>query len=132
MKKIITPILLLVLSITSFSQQSKPPTREDYLNKSKRQHTIAWVLLAGGASCVLIVPLAWGITTKNGGGFQVVTGIFAAGLIAVPASIPLFIAAQRNKKKGMKLSFKNETIPQLQKDHFVNAPVPSLSLTISL
>jgi hypothetical protein len=48
------------------------------------------------------------------------------------ASIPLSLAAHRNKKKGMRLSFKNESTPKLQQGSFVNQAVPSLNLKIHL
>ncbi|MFI5131177.1 MAG: hypothetical protein ACHQFX_14340, partial [Chitinophagales bacterium] len=51
MKKTTVFALLLILSATSFSQQtdpSTPMTRADYLQKSKNKKTAAWVLLGGG------------------------------------------------------------------------------------
>ena len=41
----------------SFAQQTdtvKPMARQDYLDKSKRQKTTAWVLLGGGAALIAI------------------------------------------------------------------------------
>jgi hypothetical protein len=58
--------------------------------------------------------------------------IFWTGFASMVASIPLFIAYHRNKKKSMSLSFKNETVPQLQNRSFTNRAIPSLSLKISL
>jgi hypothetical protein len=54
------------------------------------------------------------------------------GGVTALSSIPFFIAAGRNKRKGMSLSLKNETAPQLQKNIFVYKPVPSLTLKINL
>ena len=53
MKKIIVFALLLIVSVTSFSQQtnSLPAlTKQDYLQKSRHQNTAAWFLVVGGAS----------------------------------------------------------------------------------
>ena len=58
--------------------------------------------------------------------------IIATGLVAAAGSIPLFIAAARNKRKAMSMSLKNETVPLLQAGSFVNHFVPSLSLKINL
>jgi hypothetical protein len=56
----------------------------------------------------------------------------AIGGVAALSSIPLFIASGRNKRKGMSLSFKNETAPQIQKNSFVYRTVPSLKLRLNL
>jgi hypothetical protein len=54
------------------------------------------------------------------------------GLAIVVASIPLYISSSKNKRKAMSITFKNQLIPQIQKESFVNVPVPSLTLKISL
>ncbi len=55
-----------------------------------------------------------------------------SGSLAMLGSIPFFIAASKNKKKAMSLSFKNETIPQVYKRSIVSIPVPSLIIKINL
>ncbi len=147
MKKIIVFSLLLTMSATSFSQQtnSLPAlTKQDYLQKSKKQKTAAWILVGGGAAFTItgIVILAnsfedtfYGVdlTTGRVSKGSTVGSVFTlAGVAAMLGSIPLFIASHRNKKKGMSLSLKIETAPQLQKCSFVNQSIPSLSLKISL
>ena len=135
MKKITVFILLLSLSVASFSQvttHTDPELKASLLKKSKRQGTAATITLLGGITCVVVVPLAWGLTTKNGGGLEAVAWLWAAGLVAIPASIPLYIASGRNKKKAMRLSLNNETVPQPQNNGFVTRAVPSLTLKISL
>lgn len=137
MKKIIIISMLLILSAASFSQ---PATTTDYLQKSKKQKTAAWIMMSGGLACSLAgsilsaqldfmgdtAPLFDDKTTKTG----IVLNII--GLCSIAGSIPLFIVSHKNKKRAMNLSFKNETAPQLQNSKFVNQPVPSLSLKISL
>ena len=54
------------------------------------------------------------------------------GAVCIAGSIPFFIASAKNKRRAMSVSFKNETIPQLQKSSFANRSVPSLTLKISL
>ncbi len=127
--------MLLILSATSFSQQtnpSQPVTKADYLQKSKNQKTGAWVLLGGGIALM-------GTGFLIGGGNEASldnaeTGVIIAGIGVLSAigSIPLFIASGRNKRKGMSLSFKNETAPQILKSSLVYKPVPSLNLKIDL
>ncbi|MFI5133156.1 MAG: hypothetical protein ACHQEB_02415, partial [Chitinophagales bacterium] len=107
-------------------------TKQDYLLKSKQQKSTAKILLIGGITSSLIMPFAWIFTQKNDNGLNVFSTIFIVGLIAIPASIPLFIAAHQNKKKAMSLSLKNEKMQQLNKNGPVYKAVPSLSLTIQL
>ena len=82
--------------------------KTDYLQKSKTQKTIAWIMLTAGTAM-----LAGGIITGRNsvddasideafdGGALIV-----GGLVVDLASIPLFIAASNNKKKGLSLTFK--------------------------
>lgn len=138
MKKIIVFALLLIVSVASFSQQTKPApalTQQDYQNKSKGQKSTAWVLLSIGTTVLAGTLISEATSVCFGPGctkksFPVV--LVGLGGTAVVSSIPFFIASSRNKKKAMSLSFKNETAPQLQKDGFTNRPVPSLTFKISL
>jgi uncharacterized protein YdeI (BOF family) len=135
MKKTIVLALLLIVSATSFSQQTKPSaafTKEDYLAKSKSQKTTAWALLGCGAGLVLIGDL---IGNSKGSSFSdAATGVViaGAGVLCMLGSIPAFLASGKNKRRAISMSFKNETAPQFQKDGFTNRSVPSLTLKISL
>ena len=128
MKKIIFFTMLLILSATSFSQQtnpSKPVTRADYLLKSKNQKIGAWILLGSGA-------VIFAIVAPGNVSFDALGPLVVVGTLATLGSIPLFIASGRNKRKGMRLSFKNETTPQIQKSSIVYRYVPSITIKISL
>ena len=137
MKKIIVFALLLIISVTSFSQQtnpSKPVTKADYLLKSKSQKNAAWVLLGGGT---VLMGAGFLIGLKEASFDDAGTGVVMVvmggiGFLSAIGSIPFFIASGRNKRKGMSLSFKNEVAPQIQKRSFVYRSVPSLTLKISL
>jgi hypothetical protein len=135
MKKIILFAMLLIMSASSFGQQtnSHPAlNKQDYLQKSKNQKTIAWVMLGGGAALILLGDL---IGNSNESSFNDAgTGVVIAGVgaLSMLGSIPLFIASGKNKRKAMSMSFKNEMIPQLHNSSFVNRSLPSLSLKISL
>ena len=135
MKKIIICAMLLIIATATFSQQSKSSpflTKQDYLRKSKHQKIAAWVLLPVGTAMILtgtysvIASPYFDLPTTPG---IIIIGMGAASVLG---SIQLFHASRENKKKGMSLSFKNETIQQLQKSSFVYRPVPSLVLKIRL
>jgi len=129
-------LLLLAFSASSLCQQTtaKPvKAAGEYLKKAKHLQTAATVLLI--ASPVLVVaPLLIGQGIKKGGDATagIVYGTIAAGFLAFPVSIGLFIASSVCHKKAIRLSFKNETAPYLSKQSFVSRAIPSLSLKISL
>ncbi|MBK7561171.1 MAG: hypothetical protein IPQ06_00180 [Chitinophagaceae bacterium] len=144
MKKIIIISMLLIQSAASFSQPAPETTtiKTDYLKKSRTQNTTAWFLLSGG---LVLGSISAAISTNET--LTDFSNIFSGeerkstntaeilgytGLATMLGSIPLFIAARKNKKKAMSLSFKNETLPQLHKGSFINQSVPSLTLKISL
>jgi len=142
MKKIITCTVMLAFSATSFCQQNVQKQRlakTDYLQKSKKQKTVAWVLLGGGATFVLtgiIIPKgdvvhegAWGNDYENDG---IKSTFGVTGFLCMAGSIPFFIASKKNNKRAMSVSFKNETAPLIQKSSFVYRPVPSVAFKIAL
>ena len=97
MKKFILATLLTSFSAISFCQNTTTPgapmTKQDYLKKSKSQKIAAWILLGAGATCFAIV--APGNTSLDAVG-----AIVVVGGVCVLTSIPLFIAASRNKKRA--------------------------------
>ena len=142
MKKFITCTVILAFSATSFCQQNvqkQSLTKTDYLQKSKKQKTIGWVLLGGGATLVLtgiIIPRgdlvyeAFLFSSYENDG---VKGTFELiGLVSMITSIPFFIASKKNNKRAMSFSFKNEPATQLVKSNLVCRSVPSLNLKFSL
>ena len=145
MKSILVTIML-AMSVSLFSQQTTTTViNTDYLKKGKHQKVAAWSLLGGG---VLMGSIGSVIATKevvkivifpfpgmvepdekklNGG-----AALIVIGGAAILSSIPLFIAASRNKTKAASLSLKNEKIQTLQKDGFAYKFVPAVRLTIRL
>jgi hypothetical protein len=146
MNKIIVFIMLLTISAASLSQQTNPSpalTKQDYLQKSKKQKTAAWILLVGGTAFAITGYAVWANSALDELGSVITTGhndktnvtgavIFFTGVAAMIGSIPVFIAAGKNKGKGLSLAFKNEMTPQIQKNSFVYRSVPSLTLKINL
>ncbi len=151
MKKIVLFSSLLLLSAATFSQQTTttaPITKADYLKKSKNQKRTALLFLGTGGLCIMspfLLPKGKKITYDTGGslwGVPIVSSyykndglkgtLFLTGILASLSSIPIFLACHRNKKKSMRLSFENQTIPLLSNQNFVYKAVPSLSFKISL
>jgi hypothetical protein len=144
MRKIILCTMLMLLATVTFSQQTNPSvalTKQDYLKKSKKQKTAAWLLLSGGLACVItgsILSTDLSVDDDNYGSLfdentsRAGTVVAIIGSCFMAGSIPFFIAAHRNKKKSISLSFKNEMAPQIQKWSFVYRSVPSITLKISL
>ncbi len=131
MKKIFLLFLLATFSLASFSQKVAL-SKDEYLAKSKRQKTTAWVMLGGGASLIL-AGLAVG--NRNESSFsEAGTGVILGGigLVSMIASIPTFISAGKNKKRGMGLAFTNEGVPLLQNGSFTKLSCPSVTLRIRL
>ena len=144
MKKAIIFAMLLLFVVGSFSQQSTttsvPKPNTDYLQKSKKQKTTAWILLAGGT---VLTTIGAGVALSGGldcafddpdcGDDQTLASILAiSGSAAILGSIPLFIAAGRNKRKAASLSFNNMMMPQIKNSSLVYQPIPAVSLKINL
>lgn len=126
MKKITFSFLLLSVSAVTFSQQTDPMpplTKQDYLQKSKSQRTTAFILLGSGAALLAIAA-------PGNVSFDILPVLVIGGGAAIAGSIPLFIAAGKNKRRAMSMSFKNESVPVPQNSGFASRPVPSLALKI--
>lgn len=133
MKQIlISASLLLIIFTSSFSQstQDKLPANEnDYLKKSKNQKTAAWILVGVGSLSTLLGTVQ---VNPDYGENNNSTFLLVGGLVALGASVPLFIASAKNKKKAMSLTFKSENIRQILNSSIVNRNIPSLNLKLDL
>ena len=144
MKKFITCSVILAFSATSFCQQNvqkQSLAKTDYLQKSKKQKTIAWVLLGGGATLVLtgiiipkgdLVQEGWYFKSYENDGIK---GTFELiGLVSMIGSIPFFIASGKNKKRAGKASvfFNLEKAPVLHETVISNQSFPALGVKINL
>ncbi|SRR6266498_3132726 len=145
MKKIICFCLLLIVTVTLFSQSLQAPDssiKTDYLKKSKNQKTTAWVLLGGGlalttvGTVLALNDLNTGLgnifnpdpqPTHNGTGASVLA---ITGVASMLGSIPFFISASKNKHKALSITFKNDFIPEVQKNSIVKVPLPEMSLVL--
>lgn len=99
------PFLLLLITMlfiaTTHAQQlpqAEQPTREYYLKKAKRQKITGIVMLAGGGALFAICA------SQSVNHLMENTPVYdagaAIGLASALGSIPVFIAAGRNKKKA--------------------------------
>lgn len=130
MKKIIICAMLLIFSVTTFCQQTQPSTsftREEYLKKSKTQKILGFVFLGAGA--ITIISVCGGNTDFNTLGTVVVLG----GLLTV-ASIPLFIASGRNKRKAKNasISFNIEKFQFIHQSQLSFHSIPAISIKLNL
>jgi len=136
MKKFFICTMFLLMTTSSFSQQtdlSQSLTRQDYLKKSKNQKTAAWILLGGGVALAVGAPI---LTISSATWFQSDASweiAFVTGCASVLGSIPLFIAAKRNKRKAMKVStyFEIQRNPVLTNTGIALHSTPTLSLKLN-
>jgi hypothetical protein len=146
MKKIIVFTMLLIISVASFSQSTTKNklTQTDYLQKSKKQKTAAWLLLGTGTA-LFTTGLAIGLNdaTEAIGSLLMLepksspnTGeiLFWTGLATAAGSIPLFIAASRNKRKSKEiaLSLKLETRSMGYKSSIKRSGYPAITVKFRL
>lgn len=119
-------------------------SKQDYLDKSRRQKTTAFVLLGGGlvvgtVGFVIAGTKAAddllnciGLNNCEGSNYGLETGMIIVGGLATIGSLPLFISAGNNKKRAFELSFKPQptNIPKYAGN--IPRAVPSITYTISL
>jgi len=153
MKKLLSLIVLTIVSFHSFSQEMQPveykPVKTDYLAKSKKQRTAGWILTGTGSAVIgigLVVSMAqmaeetalgFGSmfpggedlpeqeTHTKGGGALLITGtaILATG-------ITFLNIAKKNKRKALSMSFINQPSQQLRYNTVMNTSVPSVRLRL--
>jgi len=133
MKRLIAFAALAICFLRSPGQQTNPsnsPTAEEYLKKSNRQKTAAFVLLGGGVALVL-TGLA--VTIHN---WESDSGpaLCVVGAALEVSSIPLFIVSGKNKRKAhaASASFKIERTLLTQNKSFYQGVFPAISLRINL
>ncbi|HMU44955.1 MAG TPA: hypothetical protein PKC72_01245 [Chitinophagaceae bacterium] len=149
MKKILFLSLLLISSTALFSQQIKHLrfSKEEYLKKSKNQKTVASIFLASGGTLILaavLIPKGKQMTETNGSiwGIPIYSTYYknealketlgGIGILLFLPGIPISLASYKNKRRSMKVSFKNETVPILYKTSLVRQSLPALNLKIRL
>ena len=136
--------MLISTAFITFSQplskyQPDIKEKDQYLQKSKKQKTAAWLLLSGGTVMCASGYYFFIYEGMLGDGVyatkaKLALAMFYTGGAAIVGSIPLFIASARNKGISMSatagLKIENN-ISQLQPS-FVKKSYPALSLKINL
>ncbi|MFZ9388029.1 MAG: hypothetical protein ACO25B_09120 [Chitinophagaceae bacterium] len=148
MKKIIIIFLLLGSSAMLFGQQSETkhlPAPNDYLMKSKKQKTTAWIFLGTGAGLIAtsiiiprgklvdpgicIAPVICNDKYKNDG---IKGAFFIAGGISALSSIPFFVVSKKNREKATSIGLIHENTVHLSNQNLVHSSFPALKLKIIL
>ena len=131
MKKSIATFLIFAFFTAACGQETNITipeiTKAEYLKKSKKQKTTAWVLLGAGSLSLLLASIEvnpdYGESTNR-------AFLAIGGLVMIVASVPTFTASARNKKRGMSMSFKNDTVPRLRHNTLSYSSIPSISLKL--
>ena len=141
---------LIILSVTLFLMlncvaQRKAPSYEDYMQKSRKRTTAAWIFLGSGAALTAggTALLADGINDDNNdyNGYdgdrqagKIVGGIalMFGGVALMGTSIPFFIMSHRYKMKAMNLAFKTEKIQVPGMGKISNQYYPAFALRFNL
>jgi 4-amino-4-deoxy-L-arabinose transferase-like glycosyltransferase len=143
--RIVFSLLLLCIASGVFCQAKTKAglSTDEYLQKSKRQKTIGWVLLAGGAALLTtgtLIPEGevtgtyvypdWSDKHKNDG---LKAALSLPGILAMLGSVPFFIASSKNKDRAAAtVSIEHQKILLPQQSAFVARIQPALTLKIRL
>jgi hypothetical protein len=127
MKKLIVLLLSIIMAQAIISQvpttTSVSQEKATYLLKSKQLKRTGTILLVGGT--VSFLPLA---VLAYANGSQALAIVALLSLVAIPASIPFYVAGHKNKKKAMELTFIDDISPGFLKNSFASKVMPILGL----
>ncbi|SFB26558.1 hypothetical protein SAMN05660845_2287 [Flavobacterium swingsii] len=136
MKKIIFIITFFLVTGRLLSQAETSPefTKEDYLQKSKNQNTIGWVLVSSGIVMTVVGAIGFSNGMDDNDQSDSETDTYGFVMLAGPlvslGSIPFFISSGRNSKKSIALTLSNQPNFASQQYAFVVRPEPSLTFKI--
>ncbi len=110
MKCILTLLVILLQNIEAASQYRNSPAfaspATDYLEKSRKQKTSAWILLVGGG-LVSSIGMVVGMSEMFTDLFDAAPDrgsagptLLVVGVASMAGSIPLFIASGKNRRKA--------------------------------
>jgi hypothetical protein len=133
-------------AVAPFIASAQEMTKQDYLEKSRKQKNTGFILLGGGAALFAvgtIVSVNSGVnyatsclgancSSSAEDGFTAGGVMMLVGALSAVGSIPLFISAGNNRKKATQMSFSNE--PVYVPKYAGNLPraVPSITLKIRI
>jgi len=132
--------MFLFLTKISFAQQDVPKlslTQEDYLKKSKRQKTAAWIFTGVGVTVTLV-----SIAALAGSGYNYTPGESGPsgdissliGVASIGTGVYFFIASGKNKRRARAASvfIDMEKFPVLKQTLARNNSYPALGMRIRL
>jgi hypothetical protein len=137
MKKTFIFLILLLFMIKGFSQTipSTEFSKEDYLQKSKRQKTTGWIFLSAGVVITTVGIIGFDNTYNDdwyGNSSSDTYGyLVLAGPLISLGSIPFFISSGSNARKAATLSIRNQPILIPNQGSLAKSSQPSLSVTIT-
>ncbi|MDX1828995.1 MAG: hypothetical protein R3342_05555 [Lutibacter sp.] len=136
MKRLIFLIVLSILTVNSFSQtQDFKLSKADYLQKSKNQKTVGWVLLAGGTTMAVVGVIVGNNSSlfdNNNSDFETGAFLLVGGLITDLVSIPFFISSSSNARKAATISVQIQKIYLPQNNMILTKAHPTITLKIGL
>lgn len=147
MKKQLFLILSMAFAAYSSGQQTiteAPAVKTDYLKKSKKQKTAAWILLGGGAivSTIGTVIASNNVVDEIGSlfddthdaGYATGVSLMGVGIAAMAGSIPLFIVSGKNRRKAIAASVSIDIKRNYRAESFTikSSAYPALTLKLSL
>ena len=135
MKKMIFFSTVSLFTLSSFSQTLNPTlTKDDYLQKSKKQKTTGWILFIGGTTMAVIGGLVFSDNFDYGSdaetdasGYLVLGGVFVDLL-----SIPFFISSSKNARKAASISLETQKLSPLEYNNTIPKQQMALTLRIGL
>jgi len=144
MKKLIILFTTVFLMLNCVAQ-GKARSYENYMQKSQKRTTAAWIFLGSGAALTAggTALLVSGINDDNDDYYgynedrhagKIIGGIalMFGGVALMGTSIPFFIMSHRYKRKAMNLAFKSEKIQVPRMGKISNQYYPALALRLNL
>ncbi|TFV94721.1 hypothetical protein E4S40_11980 [Algoriphagus kandeliae] len=120
----------------SFAQQL---TKQDYLEKSKKQKTTAFILLGGGAALLGAGAIIgsenfclFSCTDSQNNAMNAASVMVVAGGAAMIASIPVFVSSGKNARKAAELSLNYQPMNAPRFTGAIPKAYPALTLTIPI
>lgn len=135
-----------LLVSTPFIASAQEMTKQDYLEKSRKQKNTGFILLGGGTAFVGVGAIVIATNTVSytitciglncsqaaGNGVEAGGVMILIGALSAAASIPHFISAGNNRKKAAEMSFSNEPIYVPKYAGNLPRAVPSITLKIRI